>query len=104
MDMTLEILSAALNSGLFAALFCFLFIFQIRDSREREKKFTKTIDALLEGLRGINMVDEKCGDIHGEVKLIRADCKDIKSICSEIKKSVNIRRAKEKKEGAINEF
>ena len=85
MDIGIEILAAALNSGLFAALFCFLFIFQLKDSKEREKKYNKTISALLNGLKNISGVDEKCLKIESDIKAIRGDCADIKTDTAAIK-------------------
>jgi len=93
----IDILSIALNSGLFAALFCFLFIFQLRDSKEREKKLVSAIDALLEGLKGISAVDEKCESIVQEVKIIREYCKDNKALSGEARKSMSIKKVRERK-------
>jgi|GEM_PF-2261615 len=89
MNIVFEILSAAINSGLFATLFCFLFIHQLKDSREREKKFVRTIEALLSGLKTIDVVDEKCAHIKDEVRLVREDCKEIKETNKGIKRSIN---------------
>jgi len=97
MEIAFEVLRVALNSGLFAALFCFLFVFQLKESREREKKFIKTIDVLLDGLKNVAIVDEKCEHIHKDVALIRADCKDIKALCSDIKKRSSAKGVQERR-------
>ncbi len=41
-----EIVTKALEGGLFAALFCFLFFYMLRDSKQREVKYISVIEDL----------------------------------------------------------
>ena len=61
-----EVLNLAIKNGLWAVLFMALFIFVIKDSTNREKKYQETISNLTEHL--------------GVVKMIKEDVDDIKSI------------------------
>ncbi|MCL2821650.1 MAG: BhlA/UviB family holin-like peptide [Firmicutes bacterium] len=72
---TAEIIGAALNTGLFATLFCFLFIIHLKDSKEREKKFAATIDSLCEGLKAIVAVDKRCQDILTSISALQQGLK-----------------------------
>ena len=44
------ILKTALESGLWAVLFCVLLLYQLRDGRARECKYRQTVDTLLHRL------------------------------------------------------
>ena len=61
-----EIISLAIESGLWAVLFLGLFVFVIKDSSKREKKYQQTIKDLTDHL--------------GVIKQIRNDIDDIKTI------------------------
>lgn len=50
-----EILKAALESGLWAVLFCVLLLYQLRDGRARESKYRETIASLIDKL---NVLEE----------------------------------------------
>ena len=58
-----EIMSMALESGVWAALFCFLFTYMLKDSRSREKKYTATIEALTAQLGGASSALKICEEI-----------------------------------------
>lgn len=58
-----EIMSLALSNGLFASLFVFLFLYQLRDSSKREKKYQETIEVLSKHLDIIEIVDKNVEDI-----------------------------------------
>lgn len=68
-----EILNLAIKNGLWAVLFMALFIFVIKDSANREKKYQQTISNLTEHL--------------GVVKMIKEDVDDIKTIVYKSEKS-----------------
>ena len=70
-----EVLNLAIKNGLWAVLFMALFIFVIKDSANREKKYQETISNLTEHL--------------GVVKMIKEDVDDIKSIVYKGKKSTS---------------
>ena len=78
-----EVLNLAIKNGLWAVLFMALFIFVIKDSTNREKKYQETISNLTEHL--------------GVVKMIKEDVDDIKSIVYKGKKSTS-KNSDEKKE------
>ncbi|MCH5163997.1 MAG: hypothetical protein J1F36_03185 [Clostridiales bacterium] len=62
-----EIMSIALESGLWAALFCFLFLYMLKDSRSRENKYSEMIDSL----------SKQLGDATEALKV----CEEIKANC-----------------------
>ena len=68
-----EIVNLAIKNGLWAVLFLGLFVFVIKDSRSREKKYHQIINDLTEHL--------------GVVKEIKEDVDDIKNIVFNNKKS-----------------
>ena len=70
-----EVLNLAIKNGLWAVLFMALFIFVIKDSTNREKKYQETISNLTEHL--------------GVVKMIKEDVDDIKTIVYKGKKSTS---------------
>ncbi len=62
-----EIFKAALNDGLIAALFCALFFFQIKDGREREKKYCALVGDLTERLKTVESIEQICADIRNQM-------------------------------------
>ena len=75
--MAIELVSTIINSSVFAALFLYLFMFLLKDSKEREKKFNHTVDTLLESLKSMKLIDEKCEEINDVVIDIRAALGDV---------------------------
>ena len=75
-----EILNIAISNGIFAALFVALFIYQLKDSSNREKKYQKTIDALSSKL--------------GIVQDIKEDIEEMKNIIIYEKDKKNERKIK----------
>ena len=61
-----DVLNVAISNGIFATLFVFLLIFELKDSSAREKKYQKTIDSLATKL--------------GVVQDIKQDVEDIKKV------------------------
>lgn len=74
-----EIMSLALGNGLWAALFCLLFLYQLKDSREREKKYMLTIGSLTQSLGGLKDVKKDCESIKADCGVIKADCTVIRT-------------------------
>ena len=70
-----EIVNLAIQNGLFAVLFLGLFIFTLRDSAKREKKYQQTIENLNKNL-------DSALDIEEELKQTQEDIKEIKNIVS----------------------
>lgn len=58
-----EVFNLALSNGLFAVLFLGLFIYQLKDSRTREKKYQETIVRLGNALDIVQSVKEDVEDI-----------------------------------------
>lgn len=73
-----EIMSFALESGIWATLFCFLFLYMLKDSRSREKKYNETIDSLCSHLNSLTTVMEMCKDI-------KSDCEENLKAATELK-------------------
>lgn len=83
-----EIMSMALNNGLWAALFCLLFLYQLKDSRTREKKYTVTINSLTQSLGGLKDVKKDCESIKSDCKIIIADCGVIRAESGSVLKGI----------------
>lgn len=71
-----QIFNLAISNGLFAVMFLGLLIYQLRDSRNREKKYQETI--------------VKLGNSLDVVQSVKQDVEEIKEIlnCNNVKKEV----------------
>mgnify|MGYP001863680768 CR=1 FL=1 len=58
-----EVFSVALTNGIFACLFVALLVYELKDSRQREKKYQKTIDVLSSRLVTVEKVKEDVDEI-----------------------------------------
>lgn len=58
-----EVFSVALTNGIFACLFVALLVYELKDSRQREKKYQKTIDTLSARLVTVETVKEDVDEI-----------------------------------------
>lgn len=58
-----QIVNLAISNGLFAVLFLGLLIYQLKDSRSREKKYQETISKLGDALDTLKAVKEDVEDI-----------------------------------------
>ena len=58
-----QIVNLAISNGLYAVLFLGLLVYQLRDSRTREKKYQETIVNLGNALEVVNSVKEDVKDI-----------------------------------------
>lgn len=56
-----KILESAVANGVWAVLFCSLFIFELKDSRNREVKYQQTIERLSKSLQTLEVAQ---GDIN----------------------------------------
>ena len=61
-----EVFSIALTNGIFACLFVALLVYELKDSRAREKKYQNTIDVL--------------GIMFSSIEQIKQDVDDIKQV------------------------
>ena len=53
-----QIMTMAISNGLFAALFVFLFFYQLKDSAKREQKYQATIKSLSKSLEVVGEIKE----------------------------------------------
>ena len=58
MDIWQEIISVVISNGIFATLFVLLFFYQLKDSRQREAKYQKTISELTKHIGTIQEIKE----------------------------------------------
>ena len=65
-----KIFNLAISNGIWAVLFLILLFFQLKDSKERESKYQKTIESLGKSLEIINDVKEDVEVIKQEIKSI----------------------------------
>lgn len=72
MEIWNEIISIIVGNGVFAILFVWLFVYQLKDSSKREEKYQRTIEELTTHLNTLDEVKEDLLEI-----------KDILKICSE---------------------
>lgn len=66
-----KIFNLALSNGIWAVLFLILLFFQLKDSKEREHKYQKTIESLGKSLEIIN-------DVKQDVEIIKEEIGKIK--------------------------
>lgn len=59
-----QVLELAMSDGLWALLFCILLIFELKDSRAREKKYQATISNLSQDLGYMNTISDNIDKIH----------------------------------------
>lgn len=52
-----EIINLAIGNGLWAVLFCILFVYQIKSSRVRENKYQQTIKTLSDSFACLREID-----------------------------------------------
>lgn len=83
-----EIISLIVANGLWAVLFCGLLVYQLRDSRSRESKYTQTIRALSERLNIVTSVKADTTDIKADTEAVKSDVKVIRSDADVIKSTV----------------
>lgn len=63
MDVWNDILSIVISNGVFAVLFVWLFLYQLKDSSKREKKYQQTIEQLTTSLKVLDDVKHDLSDI-----------------------------------------
>ena len=66
-----EILKLATANGIWAALFVFLFFYQLKDGKQREQKYTETISALSKSLSQSTDIKEEIEDIKDSLDEIK---------------------------------
>ena len=63
MDFWLELIKIVVSNGIFAVLFVFLFIYQLKDSKKREDEYRGIIDNLFQHLEIIEEVKEEVEEL-----------------------------------------
>ena len=81
-----QLVSMIVANGLWAALFCILLAFEIRDSRRREKRYTATINSLSDRLGTVNAVKADTTELKTNAKTIMSDTAALRASCL-VKKS-----------------
>lgn len=88
-----EIISLAVGNGIWAALFCFLFMYMLKDTRNREERYNVTIEALSSQLDKTTSALRICEDIKGNSELSVLTGNEIKLNTEHIKEDVEALRA-----------
>lgn len=78
-----QILDLAINNGLWAVLFMGLLIYQLKDSKNREKKYQDTIAELSNTLTKVNKIDDT-------VSVLAENIVEVKENLSKIEDSVSV--------------
>ena len=68
MDLWKEIISIVVSNGVFAILFVWLFMYQLKDSSKREIKYQQTIENLTQNLKVLEDVQKDVCDIKTYLK------------------------------------
>lgn len=58
MDIWQDIASVVISNGIFAILFVLLFFYQLKDSKQRENKYQKTIEELTKHIGIVHEIKE----------------------------------------------
>jgi len=77
-----ELVSMIVANGLWAALFCILLGYELRDSRKRESRYTQTINALSDRLGTVKEVKTAVEEIKTDVGEIKTDAAQLLAVCS----------------------
>ena len=80
MQLWQEIVSVIISNGIFAVLFVILFCYQLKDSKNREERYQKTIEDLTEHL---GVIDE----IKQDVEYLKENIRPKRRAKDETKKS-----------------
>ncbi len=78
-----DLIDLAISNGLWAALFVALFLYVLKDTSNREKKYQLTISTLSEHLNVVKDIDKKVDEINAKVKSkvvrsVKTDEKELK--------------------------
>lgn len=86
--MTEEIISAAVANGLWAVLFCILLVYELRDSRKRESRYTLTISSLSDRLGAVNAVGSAVTEVCAEIAEVKTVADAVKTDTADIRADV----------------
>ncbi|MDE6401068.1 MAG: hypothetical protein K2L54_00470 [Clostridiales bacterium] len=94
-----EIVSLVVANGLFAVLFCGLLVYELRDSRSRERKYTQTIRALTDKLDAVKTVGSDVARVVSGVDGLTLDVAAIRADVAEVKSATVARCGKPSRSG-----
>lgn len=77
MELWKEIISIVVSNGVFAILFVWLFLYQLKDSSKREQKYQETIEKLTTSLNVIDEVKEEVSEIKEFLKCEEDDDEEV---------------------------
>ena len=88
-----EMLSMALEHGIWTVLFCFLFLYMLKDSHTREIKYTSTIEMLGKQLDAAVSALDVCEDIKADCAESLRTGREVRQNIRDIKQEVESMRA-----------
>ena len=68
-----EVISTVVANGIWATMFVFLLVYELKDSRKRETRYTLTIQALSDRLSAVNEIKLESKDIKSDTNSIKSD-------------------------------
>lgn len=74
-----ELIQLAVGNGIFAVMFVYLLMFELKDSRTREDKYQNTIDTLSKNLGAVEDINENVKEVKKEIIEIKAEIKQLKT-------------------------
>ncbi len=80
MEMWQEIMSVVISNGIFAILFVLLFFYQLKDGKQREAKYQKTIADLTKHIGIIEGIKEDVEQLKTAVLKKRRKTNEVKEI------------------------
>lgn len=83
-----EIISLVVANGIFAVLFCGLLVYELRDSREREGRYAKTIEQLSDRLKAVDDIRTAAEKIKTDLADVRTDIAKLLSDADTVKRAV----------------
>ncbi len=86
--MTEEMISTVVANGLWAVLFCVLLVYELRDSRKRESRYTLTISSLSDRLGAVNGIGKTGTAVGEELAAVRNVTDDVKTDTADIRADV----------------
>ena len=86
--MTEEMISTAVANGLWAVLFCVLLVYELRDSRKRESRYTLTISSLSDRLGAVTGIGTAVTAVGEELAAVRNVTDDVKTDTADIRADV----------------
>ncbi len=78
-----KIIELAISDGIWTLLFCVLLIYELKDSRTREKKYQETITSLSQDLGYLKDLDEEVAEVNGAVRKYMENSAREESLCQD---------------------